>query len=693
MRYKPLALVAVVLVGMMLSPFFSSADIPLITLSSGRTLTAENALDMSEEVRMHGAEKQYYIVFIGRPTTPEDVALFNAQDILIHGYMHPYGYGVYATPEAVQHAGNIQYAWPYNTKYLVDKAIAAVEKQRVSVFFFNTVSQEEIVQALNERSVDVVEIYPDAVVVDANRAALEDIAVNVHGVSSMEIVPLYEIVNDNTSEIMKVNVVRDRFGLTGKEQVGAAADTGFDLGFIGPGMHGDYVIFDNNGGYQGSRVLNITDFVPASVPLDDGNPDDDHGHGTHISGTILGSGNLSGSNPKKHEYDMSFAGMAPEAEYIFGAFGLDDPSSLAIYVSGSGNITYFFDYFYQPTPKIPKVLSNSWTCTQSSCPTSPYTKSSQSTDAKVREFRTNGVSDFVVVGAAGNYAKKNSVKPPFNAKNSISVGGSYGSDVASFSSQGPTDDGRIKPDVIAPGVLVMSTRGQNASGGCSSPGPNPNYTICSGTSMATPAVSGTVLLLQEYYKRFEAHNDPSAALIKATLIAGTRTFKGAYISDEAGFGGINIEDSLPVPVTQGNPEERVLGFADDPNILLNTGDAYTQTIKDVNRNAPLVVVLAWTDFPGTVGSGKALVSDLDLVVTDTMGNRYYGNDFTAPYDDAPDDTNNVEKVVINNPVKTYTVSVEARNTPMGAQDFALVWRYQPAYYTAKDSKQRQPIKH
>jgi hypothetical protein len=110
----------------------------------------------------------------------------------------------------------------------------------------------------------------------------------------------------------------------------------------------------------------------------------------------------------------------------------------------------------------------------------------------------------------------------------------------------------------------------------------------------------------------------------------------------------------------------------DNNTGLSTGK-FNDTNVNVYGSRTFVATLVWTDYPGLAAAAKELVNDLDLTVTDPAGQQFYGNDFTAPHNSSYDNTNNVEGVIINNPVAgTYKVNVSARNVPIGPQPFALV---------------------
>jgi hypothetical protein len=120
-------------------------------------------------------------------------------------------------------------------------------------------------------------------------------------------------------------------------------------------------------------------------------------------------------------------------------------------------------------------------------------------------------------------------------------------------------------------------------------------------------------------------------------------------------------------------EEKV--FVDN-NIGLGTSkfnEKFNDTYVTINGSQTFVATLVWTDYPGSLGASKALVNDLDMIVIDPMGQQFYGNDFTTPYNSSNDSINNVEEIVINNPISgTYKINVSARNVPMGPQPFALV---------------------
>ena len=197
--------------------------------------------------------------------------------------------------------------------------------------------------------------------------------------------------------------------------------------------------------------------------------------------------------------------------------------------------------------------------------------------------------DFCVVFAAGNLGRDDngdgvidcgSVRPPGTAKNCIAVGAcennrpaiktTYGqypehpfptepfrsdrmaarpSEVAAFSSRGPTDDGRVKPDVVAPGTFILSTRSRfvdEGEFGWGQFGRSTFYAYGGGTSMATPLVAGALGAVREFLRKSEGISSPSAALLKATLIAGAAPIRARATppDNHQGFGRVNLDNVL-----------------------------------------------------------------------------------------------------------------------------------------------------
>ncbi|MDB6033648.1 MAG: Peptidase and in kexin sedolisin, partial [Verrucomicrobiales bacterium] len=229
----------------------------------------------------------------------------------------------------------------------------------------------------------------------------------------------------------------------------------------------------------------------------------------------------------------------------------------------------------------------------------------------------------------------------------------------------------------------------------------PWYRFESGTSMATPMVTGTLALMQEFFHGRGETNSP--ALMKALLINGARSLPnydlnvGSLINLQ-GWGLVNITNSLPLNIaTRGGGSGSLVYFDQDATNALATGKSQTRTVtvSGAATNKPLRFTLVWTDPPGNPAVGVKLVNDLDLIVTNlTTKQVFTGNSieggaiFNTPSVTNSTNTtidfdlvNNVENVLIQRPGTQYSVTVRAHrvnvnavnNHPDGVvQDYALV---------------------
>ncbi|MCB9653660.1 MAG: S8 family serine peptidase [Deltaproteobacteria bacterium] len=417
-------------------------------------------------------------------------------------------------------------------------------------------------------------------------------------------------------------------GLRGQGQTVGMADTG---------------VFTGSCFFGGTKMAGYEDFASRV----DGDGD---GHGTHVAGSIAGDNNADGVYSTND-------GMAPAARLFVQDVGagrsLDGiPSDLG-------------DLFLSAYRGGVRVHSNSWGSFGSS-----YSSEARSVDAFVASH-----PDFTVVFSNGNSGPSSgTVSSPATAKNVISVGATYNGaasgSLASFSSHGPTDDGRIKPTVSAPGVNIVSASNALSCG----------TRTLSGTSMAAPTVAGAVALVRQYFvdgyypsgqARASDGFGPSAALIKATLLAGTRNMTGLNVDaalpgQGQGFGAVNLSDSLYFA-----GEAQHMFVRDGESVGQGTSKTYDVTVT----GGPLRVALVWTDPPAATFTSRALVNDLNLVVSGS-GIDFRGNVLTNGISQSggSSDARNVEELVNlpSAPAGAYRITVSGANVPSGPQAFALV---------------------
>ena len=432
-------------------------------------------------------------------------------------------------------------------------------------------------------------------------------------------------------------------GLTGAGQIAAIADSGLSGGDIN-NLHPD--LRSTPG-----KMPKVVALQPYADRL---TPDDPSGHGTHMAAVIAGTGAAS---------DGRFRGVAPEASIYFqsilNAQGAPEPPA---------NLEDLFRPAYSAGAR---VHVNGW-----GGAINAYRSAAAQTDEFVRAN-----PDFLVIFGAGNSGPgRGTVTGEGNSKNALVMGASQlpraafvpdAEDtraIASFSSRGPAADGRIKPELLAPASAVISAKSSLIEGNL--PG-YPEYTRMQGTSVATAVAGGSALLMREYFKTAADMPAPSAALVKAALINGSRlTTEGP---SENGFGIIDLAGTVIAL------KEKNFLTADDLEGVGNRQEkTFTFTVNGTGGD--FKATLAWTDPAAETGSSKALVNDLDLLVRTPDGRVFYGNHFLG--NNIPDRLNNVEQVYLPNPVPgEYTVQVVGADINRSAtgggravlQDYALVY--------------------
>ncbi|NCA82700.1 MAG: hypothetical protein EOM72_08120 [Opitutae bacterium] len=492
------------------------------------------------------------------------------------------------------------------------------------------------------------------------------------------------ILNDQALGGNRLNIVPacDDHGLDGAGQIVAIADTGLDTGDTNT-LHPDFA----------GRLLHVFDTGRLT------NWSDTYYHGTHVAGSLLGSGAASSSQ---------YRGAAPAAQLVFQSI-MTAGETLALPDD--------LNEFYRPPYGLgARIHSDSW----GSAVAGEYTADSMTTDEFIWDH-----PDLLAAYAAGNggidqnrdgVVDLSSLDAPGSAKNALTVGASesgrvpgsggytgrsYGSawfadypvaplssdyisssppgepqGMAAYSSRGPAADGRTKPDLVAPGTDIVSVRSRASSDtGWGVLAANTNYCFMGGTSMATPLAAGAATLVRQYCTDFLDMAAPSAALLKAALVGGARPLSpGQY-----GTGAYREIPELPRPnPVEGWGQADVGGTLFPPAGLqaalmdgpaLSTG-ASNAFVFSVHSNAPLAVAMAYSDYPSALAAAANLVNDLDLRLLDPGGIPHHPNGL-----EGPDDLNNVESIdVAAAATGLWTLVVSARNVPEGPQPYALYLR-------------------
>jgi serine protease AprX len=514
--------------------------------------------------------------------------------------------------------------------------------------------------------------------VTAAQGALDRLA-EVDEVHHLEEVPERQLFNNVARQIMHADLLVRGSAFRGQGQVIAIADTGFDQGST----------TDVHPAFSG-RVARL---YALGRP---GRTNDPHGHGTHVAGSALGAGRSASLGP--------IEGTAPEATLVLQST-LDSSGSL-------GGIPPDLHDLFEPVyhDDGARVHSNSWGTVR---PGLPYDASAREIDDVVWNL-----PDLVICFAAGNDGtdrNRDAVVDPGSigsqsaAKNCITVGATeslregfrptYGqywpadfpvnplnSDrqadnpegMAAFSSRGPTRERRVKPDVVAPGTCVLSTLSRDVASASTDFGTSADalFFFDTGTSMATPLVSGCAAVLREALVR-NGTATPSAALVKALLINGAREIVGQYSPSEAGpvpnndvgFGLVDLASAvIPIvggPVAGGFGEGGPLEEGEEDIVTVEVPEEPGEA-DDPSAGAVLTVTLVWTDPPGA-----ALQNDLDLVVR-ANGTERHGNMGTSA---GFDRSNNVEQVRWPNlPPGPVDIVVRADRITRFPQPYAYAWR-------------------
>ncbi|WP_309641925.1 S8 family serine peptidase [Flavobacterium sp.] len=378
-------------------------------------------------------------------------------------------------------------------------------------------------------------------------------------------------------------------------------------------------------------------------------------HATHVSGTMMGNATASPASK----------GMASQAN--LKAYDWTSDVSEVAHAAAIGLLISNHSYGYDPD----NVSIASW--------------GKYDNDARSFDNVMFNAPYYQFVNSAGNSRNSgyNDSKSGYDllagksvSKNAIIVGAVYqvsnytsAASVAmsSFSSWGPTDDGRIKPDICGKGVNVRSSTASS----------NTSYSSYDGTSMSSPNVAGTLLLLQQHYKNVKG------GFMRAATLRGL----AIHTADEAGsdpgpdyrygWGLMNAEKAAKLITNEGTQSYI------QENTLVQ-GKSYSFDIQPISATQPIVATICWTDPAGQIITSSQidfptpnLVNDLDIRITKN-NNVYFPwkldpADIEATATQGDNIVDNVEKIEVPNPSGTYTVTVSHKGTLMNSlQNYSLI---------------------
>lgn len=458
---------------------------------------------------------------------------------------------------------------------------------------------------------------------------------------------------------------------------GADVTQAAPLSLDGTGVN--VLVFDS-----GRALATHPDFEARCIALDDAPVVD---HSTHVTGTLAGSG-AAGFGVQR--------GLAPGVSVLSAAYQFSSAAGVILY-DNPGDLEYDYAAALEHPTHPADLASNSL---GSNIELNHYPCALQgdygATDQLLDAIVLGGLGrPLPIVWAGGNerlgvrcnsegFDAYYSIAPPAGAKNPLVVGAVNANDdsMTLFSGWGPTDDGRLKPDVVAPGCQTGGDWGVTS---CSASG---GYSVRCGTSMATPTVAGIAALLLEQQRRTRPQEpELSNAGIKA-LLAHTAVDRGRPGPDyQFGYGSVRVQPALAVLAAGGVHEGQV-----------DQGQAWTGSAYVPPGTSRLSITLAWDDPPGVPNVTPALVHDLDLVVHDPANAQWFPWTLNPLTPDAaatrgqPDRRNNLEQVVVDNPpAGVFEIQVQGFAVPLGPQRFALVatpefTRCQPSASVAADRR-------
>lgn len=649
----------------------------------------DGAPDIPVELKSIGSQTGFRLIQLVGPVRDEWLTLLSNYGIEILQYYPSYTYLVWATPQMVRQVGElspVRWVGEYHPAYRINSSLEKDRDQleNLAITIYDDGQLQESLEAISNLGATYLQHFtaqPDrkfwTAIFQANSSLVEEIARvdPVWAVESVSLTPGFD--DENGAQIVAGNLTS------------GTPSTGFYSWLTSKGVDGAGITWADVDTGLNSSHPDITGRVTAYVSYPgagSANTDPD-GHGSHTAGAIFGDGQGGTGITDPNGFYWG-TGMAPEANLVVqnALLGSSWPPSGG----------------WQQLSKDSVIngaigSSNSWYTGASG--SQGYSSAARTHDLMVRDanFDTASTAEpLIMVFSAGNSGPSaTTITEPKEAKNLIVVGsssnyprsGSSVSGMSSFSSRGPAQDGRILPNVMAPGEQTASFKGNTGSTSCTSSvsgSGSTYYTYCSGTSMAAPFVSGASALIADWWAN-SGFGTPSPAMVKALLVnsasdmAGGADGNGGTLTNipnnNQGWGRANLSNVIGTSIST--------VYRDQVTLLSSTGQEAVLDVVVADPSKPLKISLVWSDAPGAVSANPTLVNDLNLSVV-TANQTFLGNRFNNGWSATGgsfDVLNNIENVYVQNPGEGATIRIQAMNiagdgVPYNGdatdQDFALV---------------------
>jgi len=423
-------------------------------------------------------------------------------------------------------------------------------------------------------------------------------------------------------------------------------------------------------------------------------------HATHVAGTMMAKGvyppvkgmAFNASTLLSYDFNNDVAEMSKVASTLLisnhsygelGGWVFDDGFNRWEWYGIPGDtVDYTFGFYGDHTQAFDKIAYNAPYYLIVEAAGNAHGSTGPAVGQDYYGYKSASDQTFVDKGARPDSISSNNgydcISSTANAKNILTVGAvnplpygpanSQSITTAYFSSWGPTDDGRIKPDLVGNGLNVLSTGASSTT----------SYITLSGTSQAAPNITGSLYLLQEYYAQKN-----SGAFMKAATLKGLAchtAFDAGNVGPDYVFGwGLLDMKAAAQAITDIGTKSKI-----NENTL---AQGTTQTFNIVaSGNGPLVATISWTDPAGSITADGTindrtpkLVNDLDIRISD--GTKTYmpwvldPNNPSAAATTGDNIRDNVEQVYVAGaiPGRTYTIQISHKGTlTSGPQAYSLI---------------------